>query len=151
MTDLLVPLYRLPAPAGATDAVAVRRAIAPEMHVVCDFAAERFGKHWASECAIAFAAQPAGVFVAVEDGRLLGFACYDATAKGFFGPTGVAEEARGRGLGGRLLIATLQAMREAGYGYAIIGGVGPIDFYKRFCGAIEIPDSDPGIYRGLLR
>lgn len=151
MTDLLVPLYRLPPLEPDAGGLVVRRAIAPEMHVVCDFAASRFGRHWASECAVAFAAQPAGVFVAVEDGKLLGFACHDATAKGFFGPTGVAEEARGRGIGGRLLIATLHAMRTAGYGYAIIGGVGPIDFYKRFCGAIEIPDSDPGIYRGLLR
>ncbi|WP_048645443.1 GNAT family N-acetyltransferase [Nitratireductor soli] len=151
MPDLLVPLYRLPAERPRDDGIAIRRAIAPEMHVVCDFAERHFSRNWASECAVAFAAQPPGVLVAVEEGQLLGFACYDATAKGFFGPTGVAEEARGRGVGVGLLMAALHAMRQAGYAYAVIGGAGPVDFYKRQCGAIEIPGSDPGIYGGMLR
>ena len=28
-------------------------------------------------------------FIATENGKLIGFACYDATAKGFFGPIGI--------------------------------------------------------------
>lgn len=151
MPDLIVPLYKLAVEAPREDGIVIRRAIAPEMHVVCDFATQHFGRNWASECAVAFAAQPAGVLIAVEDGALLGFACYDATAKGFFGPTGVAEAARGRGVGAGLLMATLHAMRHAGYAYAVIGAAGPVDFYKRQCGAIEIPGSDPGIYEGMLR
>ncbi|WP_295811663.1 GNAT family N-acetyltransferase [uncultured Nitratireductor sp.] len=151
MTDMLVPLYRLPQARRPAEGIVIRRAIAPEMHVVCDFAEKHFSRNWASECAVAMAAQPANVLVAVEDGVLLGFACYDATAKGFFGPTGVAEAARGRGVGAALLMATLHAMRDAGYVYGVIGGAGPVDFYKRQCGAIEIPDSTPGIYEGMLR
>lgn len=45
---------------------------------------------------------------------------------------------------------SLTAMRDAGYGYAIIGGVGPAEFYRRTVGAIEIPDSNPGIYAEML-
>lgn len=41
-------------------------------------------------------------------------------------------------------------MRAAGYAYAIIGGVGPADFYARAVGAVEIPDSTPGIYADML-
>ena len=41
-------------------------------------------------------------------------------------------------------------MRDEGHAYAIIGGVGPKDFYSRVVGAIEIPGSDPGIYRDIL-
>jgi hypothetical protein len=41
-------------------------------------------------------------------------------------------------------------MRQAGYGYAIIGGVGPADFYVKTVGATPIEGSEPGIYRGLL-
>lgn len=41
-------------------------------------------------------------------------------------------------------------MRSQGYGYAIIGGVGPADFYAETVGATPIEGSDPGIYRGML-
>ncbi|MCT7377047.1 GNAT family N-acetyltransferase [Chelativorans salis] len=153
MPDLLVPLYKLPQEpgTGVENGVTVRRALAPEMHAICAFAQKHFNKGWASECSVAMAGRPPGVYLAVEGKTLLGFACYDATARGFFGPTGVSKAARGKGLGRRLLLATLHAMREAGYGYAVIGGAGPVDFYRRHCPAIEIPDSEPGIYEGMLR
>ena len=41
-------------------------------------------------------------------------------------------------------------MRDEGYSYAVIGGVGPREFYERACGAFEIPGSDPGIFADLL-
>jgi hypothetical protein len=42
-------------------------------------------------------------------------------------------------------------MRTMGYGYAIAGHVGAPEFFKRVAGAIEIPDSTPGIYANLLK
>ena len=39
---------------------------------------------------------------------------------------------------------------DQGYGYAIIGGAGPIGFYEKSVGAIAIPGSSPGIYKGML-
>jgi predicted N-acetyltransferase YhbS len=59
--------------------------------------------------------------------------------------------ARGRGIGAALLMASLHAMREQGYAYAVIGAAGPIDFYQKAVGGLVIPDSWPGLYRGLLR
>jgi len=41
-------------------------------------------------------------------------------------------------------------MAGMGYGYAIIGGVGPADFYTKVAGAVEIEGSSPGIYRDRL-
>jgi hypothetical protein len=41
-------------------------------------------------------------------------------------------------------------MREQGFGYAIIGGVGPAAYYTKAVGAALIESSEPGIYRGLL-
>jgi hypothetical protein len=38
-----------------------------------------------------------------------------------------------------------------GYAYAIIGDVGPSEFYERTVGATQIPNSEPGIYAGLLK
>jgi hypothetical protein len=40
-------------------------------------------------------------------------------------------------------------MREMGYGYAIIGGVGPAEFYEKVCGATVISGSEVGVYRPL--
>jgi predicted N-acetyltransferase YhbS len=94
---------------------------------------------------------PISCFIAVREQRILGFACHDATARNFFGPEAVAAEERGRGLGRALLLAALHAQRDQGYAYAIIGGVGPADFYAKCAGAIPIPGSTPGIYAGMLR
>lgn len=148
MTDMLVKLYDLP---PSTPHPLIRRGIAPEKHIVLEWVEEHFSEYWGSECDVAFHRSPVSCFLAVEDGVLLGFGCYDTTRRGFFGPTGVADIARGRGLGKALLLACLHDMFTQGYGYAIIGGVGPIDFYARTVGAIVIEDSTPGIYAGMLR
>ncbi|MFW5708847.1 MAG: GNAT family N-acetyltransferase [Chloroflexota bacterium] len=155
MTDMLVKLYGLPPiepllSEVTASGVTIRRGIAPEKHVVLDWVEEHFSEFWRSECDIAYCRVPVSCFVAVEAGTLLGFACYDSTSRGFFGPTGVHPEARGRSLGKVLLLACLHDMAAQGYGYAIIGSVGPVEFYQKYAGAILIPDSTPGIYAGML-
>ncbi|WP_282172419.1 hypothetical protein [Cytobacillus firmus] len=35
--------------------------------------------------------------------------------------------------------AALNNIKEIGYGYAIIGGAGPIEFYEKACRAVVIP------------
>jgi len=131
--------------------VDVRRALAPEMELVTGWIREHFGTMWSSETTIAFTRQPPSVFVATKGNRLLGFADYDTSARGFFGPTGVDEAERGAGIGRALLLAALTDMRRMGYGYAIIGDVGPSAFYEKSVGATVIPDSEPGVYRGMLK
>jgi hypothetical protein len=42
-------------------------------------------------------------------------------------------------------------MASIGYGYAIIGGVGPTEFYEKVVRAVPIEGSSPGIYRDRLR
>jgi len=156
MSDMLVKLYDLPE-IESVDAferrtgVTVRRAIAPEKHVILEWVKERFGMGWVNECDTALARSPITCLIAVEEGKLLGFACYDATMKGFFGPTGVDEHERGRGVGKMLYLYALQLMRLDGYGYAIVGGAGPKDFYAKASGATVIEGSVPGIYKGMLK
>jgi hypothetical protein len=94
--------------------------------------------------------QPPTCFIAIQNGRLIGFACHDATVKGFFGPTGVDSAVRGKGVGHALLLTTLLDMYAQGYAYGVIGGAGPMDFYRRSVGAVPIEGSVPGIYRGML-
>jgi GNAT superfamily N-acetyltransferase len=153
---MLVRLYDLPEMTERLRAlresgIEVRRALAPEKHVVVSWVRETFGDAWASECEVSFSRLPISCFRAQRDQDLLGFACYDATAKAFFGPTGVLESERKRGIGTALLLTALHAMAAEGYAYAIIGGVGPADFYARAAGAVPIAGSTPGIYADLLR
>ncbi len=68
-----------------------------------------------------------------EEAEILGFACYNTTAKNFFGPTHVLKSMRGKGIGKALLIASLEALKAEGYAYAIIGGeVRPSTMRKRW-------------------
>lgn len=155
MIDMLVRLYDLPDSSGlyqeiASKGVTLRRARAFEKHTVEAFARAHFSEKWVSEVAVAMSRQPVSCFIATREKQILGFACHDTTLRGFFGPTGVIESARGLGLGKALLMRSLEALRETGYAYAIIGGVGPKEFYAKSCGAIEIPGSDPGTYTDLL-
>jgi hypothetical protein len=153
---MLVRLYDLPDVSthlkAARDAgIEVRRALAPEMHVVVSWVREQFGDGWASECEVSFGRLPITCFRAQRGQEILGFACYDATAKAFFGPTGVLERERKRGIGTVLLLLSLHAMAAEGYAYAIIGAAGPADYYARTVGAVPIAGSAPGIYANLLR
>jgi len=155
VTDLLVRLYDLPAfdaeAKTSANGITIRRAIPPEGHIVLAWVKKHFHETWVSEVTKALALSPVTVWLAVRDGKLLGFACHDTTAKGFFGPTGVDEAERGQGIGEALLIATLKGMREAGYGYAVIGDPGPVEFYQKRLDAMPIPKSSPGVYAGMLR
>lgn len=153
---MLVNLLRLPPAEPALEelrgaGVVVRRARPWEATPVREFVAREFSRAWADEVSAGLARQPVTVFVALREGRLAGFAAYECTRKNFFGPTGVVEAERGRGVGRALLLASLRGLRELGYAYAIIGGVGPAEFYERAVGARLIPDSSPGVYADPLR
>lgn len=160
MPDMLVKLYELPPVEPHLEKlreqnIEVRRPIGPENYAVINWIREHFDAGWAGEAENAFFLSPKGVYIAVrkepkQKPEILGFACYDATVKGFFGPTGVAKEERGKGIGLALLLATLHGMKDVGYGYGVIGGAGPVDFYKKCCGAIPIEGSSPGVYRWMV-
>jgi ribosomal protein S18 acetylase RimI-like enzyme len=155
MSDLLVKLYQLPPQWPelerlAEKGVEIRRVLPPEKHLVARWIGANFSAAWVSEFEVAMSHQPPGAFIAVRQGRCVGFACYDATSRGFFGPEGVDASLRGQGIGKALLLACLHDMKAQGFAYAVIGWAGPVDFYRRTVGATIIEDSQPGIYSGLL-
>ena len=155
MGDLLVSLYapRFKSLAQRTERadLTIRPVLAPERHIVLGWIEQHFSQNWASEAAVAIGHQPSSCLIAMSKGELVGFACYDAIARGFFGPTGVAEAHRGHGIGAALLRQTLLAMKNTGYAYAIIGDPGPTRFYVDLVGAVEIPIPGKGIYSDMLR
>ncbi|MCS7034802.1 MAG: GNAT family N-acetyltransferase [Phycisphaerae bacterium] len=156
MPDMLVPLYKLPADQPLLDTarragIVIRRANPWELQATRTFIQKHFSIGWADETSVGFANKPVSVFLAIASGAIVGFAAYECTRRGFFGPTGVARRFRGRGIGRALLLAGLHGLREMGYAYAVIGGAGPTEFYRQACAAMEIPDSSPGIYAEPLQ
>jgi hypothetical protein len=106
VTDLLVNLYALPeAVAEAIEDVVVRRAFAADKHLVAEFVERNFARGWASECEVSFVRLPVACFVATAGEKICGFACYDATARGFLGPIGIAQQWRQRRIGSALCLA----------------------------------------------
>lgn len=151
--DMLVNLYRLEDQnyryeKVAQEGIRILRAMAGNTTLVQKFVLREFPDTpvWVDECAVALTRQPVSCFLAVYENQIIGFSCYDATARGMVGPIGVAEEFRGMGIATVLVDSCMQAMREMGYAYAVIGWVSSPGFYKKICNAVEIADSEPGVY-----
>src|SRR2546421_8644186 len=140
-TDMLLNRLPLPPVEPLIDAlhgaasIVVRRAQPFELTPVRQFIEKNFAVAWADEASVGFANKPVSVYIAHREEQILGFAAAECTRRAFFGPTGVLEAERGKGVGKALLLAGLHALREMGYVYGIIGGVGPSDFYVRAVGA----------------
>lgn len=153
---MLVRLYDLPDPTPryrrAQEAgVIVRRADPWDQSRYRQFIGDTFGELWMIEAGLAYTHSPITAFLAEKDKRIIGFAAYECTRRGFFGPTGVLESERGRGIGAALLFRCLESMREMGYAYVVIGGVGPAEYYEKTCGAFVIPGSEVSVYQSLYR
>jgi predicted N-acetyltransferase YhbS len=153
--DMLIRLYDMEIDWGfishqAQNQVTIRKPIGPDRLAIRAWAEQHFPLSWQGEIQQALNNTPCSCFIAQDKSSLLGIACYDATALGFFGPLGVVEASRGKGIGRSLTQACLFDMRLKGYGYAIVGMAGSMEFYQKVAGAIEIPESYPGIYRSTL-
>ncbi len=148
--DMIANLTRLPQET-TLQGIKVKRVFPGEKMRVLGFIQEHFSEGWVYEAENAIMQHKC--FVATKDGCILGFACYDASAKGYFGPIGVAENARGLNVGTALLLRTLTCMKEEGYGYAIIGWVDDAElFYRKTVNAEWIPGGEPQntVYSNLI-
>lgn len=120
--DYLVNLYELELDnINYESGMRITRVLSPNSDKVVAFINDNFNSNWASEAKSSLYKTNPTCFIALDGADIVGFACYDATAKGFFGPTGVKVEYRNKKIGRDLLLKTLSSMKEDGYGYAIIG------------------------------
>ncbi len=156
MPDLLIKLYDLPLgtyPKERFDeGFKIVRPLAVDKSKVTEFIRREFNDRWANECDRSFSKAPISCFIGVKENIIVGFACYDATAKGYIGPIGIKPGQRKKGIGKRLLFSCLRDMWDNEYGYAIAGWVdeNQIEFYKKAASATVIPGSSPGIYKRMV-
>ncbi len=155
MPDMLVKLYTLPDDSEdverlKNEGITIRRVASYEISALRRFVLDNFSELWADEAMIGCYQHPRTTFIATHEKKIIGFASYECTRRNYFGPTGVLESYRGKGVGKALYLACLRAMYEMGYAYAIVGGAGPTGFYEKCSGAMIIPDSKPGIYVDML-
>lgn len=156
--DMLVKLYELPQSIALNkkledEGIVIHRPLASDKDKLLDYVKTNFSDQWKNECEAAFYHTPVSCFVAIKDQKeIIGFSCYDVSYRNFFGPIGVDERCRGKNIGKELLLAALYAMREEGYAYAIIGWSAEKNeiFYNKVAGAVEIPDSFPGVYKNII-
>ncbi|HEY2792737.1 MAG TPA: GNAT family N-acetyltransferase [Micromonosporaceae bacterium] len=118
----------------AATGITVRRLQAAELDAI-DGWVRAFGGTWHIELALAAAADPSRVHVALRGEQYVGFACHGVNRRGWFGPMGTDTSERGSGIGTVLLRRCLDDMREAGLTVADIGWVGPYQFYWHSVGA----------------
>ena len=151
--DMLVSLYNVPDHSvrrAELERGGIRfvRAMAGDGTVLRNFIATAFPQatSWVDEASAALSRQPEASFLAVKEDQIIGFSCYDATAKGMVGPVGVSNAHRGNGIASVLLSCCFSAMRDTGYAYAVIGWVSSPSFYQKSCGAVPIENSFPGVY-----
>jgi GNAT superfamily N-acetyltransferase len=169
MNDMLVKLYSLPDVKPFIDklnysGIKVRQSDPSEKIIIYDWIKRYFTESWAAGCKLAFERKPISCYIAITKRKLIdsakesfkfipetivGFACYDVASKGMFGPLGVREDYRRKGIGKTLLITSLLAMMKEGYAYAIIGEAGSIDYYYKTVGATIVEGSGMRISRGV--
>lgn len=150
--DMIVGLYNLPK-VEMSKTVRIKRAFVGDKEAILEFVKKNFQKNWVYEVEHALMEPVSKCYIATEGGKILGFACFDSSAKGFFGPIGVDPARRGEDIGKMLLIKTLESMREYGYGYAIIGWVSEAEhFYRKTVGAEYIEGGNPenSVYSNLV-
>lgn len=157
MADMLVKLYPLPTVPGLeeklrTKGITIKKALAPDMSKIVAFTEANGHPGWADEIRVCFMNQPASCYIAVKDKEIIGFGCYESTARGFFGPTLVKDSERRQGIGKALLLSCLFSLREMGYAYAFIGWPEPdaIHFYQEATGGMMIPGEGHGVYSRMV-
>ena len=143
--DMITYLGEYTFPHIKSDINLIRKTSEKDCPRVVSFVNDNFSSGWADTVENAFASfESPPLYIAEEkDGTIIGFAGFDIykNKKCYFGPMGIVSANRTKGVGYSLLHHCLKDMKKTGYEYAIIGEVGPIEFYEKVCNATVIPSS----------
>lgn len=154
MPDMLINLYEQDYNKinKLDQSIKIKRALAPNRSKIVNFVSKNFDENFADECTASLANNPPTCFIAIKNYEIIGFICYEATAKNFVGPMGIIKSERGKGLGEVLMLTCLKSMKEMGYGYAIIGSssMKNVKFHQHVTNAKIIESKTNGIYSRMI-
>ncbi len=109
-----------------------------DLDVVIRWVEKTFHSIWAIETSLVRGKNTSGVIVAEYSNEIIGFSVYGATATYRFGPIGIEQSHRGKGIGEVMLYMTLKKMREIGNRYIIIPWTSHLYFYAGVPGISKI-------------
>ncbi len=115
--------------------ITLRRLTSDDAAAFDAYLAREWSWNWRVEAGGTLRREPVSTHLAVCEGEIVGFASFNATGPGQFGPMGVRPDLRRLGIGAALLKRCLLDLRAQGYATADIQWVGPIGFYARHVGA----------------
>lgn len=139
--DMIVSLKDYSFPTLPKSRITYRKAKQKDAPSLKTFVEKEFGNGWIDSIEIGLLQENIPIFIALDGQGIIGFACFDVVRrkKGLFGPMGISFSNRIQGIGYTLLHYCLGEMKEIGYGYAVIGEAGPLEFYEKACNAVVIP------------
>ncbi len=157
MADMLVKLYNIPHSHDIEknllkSGIRIKKALAPDRSRIIAFSRTCAKDDYSDEVKAAFSNNPITCYIATREKEIIGFACYEATARNFFGPMAVLESERKKGVGKALLLKALESMWELGYAYAMIGWPtkSAVGFYKKCVDAILVDEKSSGVYKRMI-
>jgi mycothiol synthase len=126
------PLDTRAAESGLASAgIEVRRADADDDGPLQESLGSTWQTDWIAEITEALRSSEAGLYVAVQGGRYVGFCCYGVNRVHEVGPIGTDPDVRRLGIGGVLLKRCLAEQRERGIAAAELVWVGPLSYFSR--------------------
>lgn len=113
MADMLVKLYNIPHSHDIEEnlfksGIRIKKALAPDRSRIIAFSRTCAKDDYSDEVQAAFSNNPITCYIATREKKIIGFACYEATARNFFGPMAVLESERRKGIGKALLLKSLE-------------------------------------------
>jgi GNAT superfamily N-acetyltransferase len=115
----------------ASEGIEVRRADGDDDGPLQDSLGATWQSDWIAEIVTALRSREAGLYVAVQGGRYVGFCCYGVNRVHEVGPIGTAPDMRRLGIGGVLLKRCLAEQRDRGTVAAELVWVGPLSYFAR--------------------
>jgi GNAT superfamily N-acetyltransferase len=119
----------------AAEGITIRRLAQHDRAMMDAYMQAYWSTVWHQEVMLSFKRTPIPCHIALQEGRVVGFAATDLARPGWFGPTGTNEDLRGKGIGGVLLKRCLADWQRAGRKYGEIAWIGPLYFYVTSCDA----------------
>ncbi|HUC21158.1 MAG TPA: GNAT family N-acetyltransferase [Streptosporangiaceae bacterium] len=115
----------------ASEGIEVRRADGHDDGPLQELLASTWQASWIAEITEALRSSEAGLYLALQSSRYVGFCCYGLNRGHEVGPIGTDPGMRGRGIGAVLLKRCLAEQRSRGIDAAELVWVGPLSYFAR--------------------